>query len=345
MDTLMDSLMASALEQETTSEMADSESPPMEPHHFPQNGWRSADIKKCLSLTDIQYTVLYAKVEKAMCHAGLVERSLTGDRKTQLLALLDQAMPHDAVPNVRNSLRMKALQQLASRIKHNVKTKSDRAQHRKDPPSDNARGTRYVVHPEMRRPKVPPLPKTTGPKATVPHSTSPNPTATNPPPPHTAPPQALVASVGHPSGLGNMMLLSEREDHTQSTCSLRHIARNVRQGAPIGVENLSFEAWKTLLLADGVLHNPNDNASIMWKWGGREVTVPNDRVLRTVVEFMSTRGGFIEFYIKPSGQQFLGKQEGDGAYTRSRKPLTDQAKNTPQRVRDRDQSINLSNRF
>lgn len=296
MDTLMDSLMASALQHENTSDPADSEANSIDAHHFPPNGWKSADIKKCFGYTDNEYTRLYGKVEKAMCQAGLVEHSLTGDRKTQLSALLDQALPHDDVPSVPNSLRIKALQQLASRIKHNVKTKSGRALYRKGLPSTNNPGSRSVMHPEMRRPRVPPAPTVTAPKSSVP-----NPTVPNPPPLHTARPQPLVANVAQSSGLGSMLLLSEREDRTQSTCSLRHIARNIRPGAPINVENLSFEAWKILLLADGVLSDPTDNASIMWKWGGRHVKVPNDRVLRTVVEFMSTRGGFIEFYIKSPG--------------------------------------------
>lgn len=297
MDTLMDSLVESARQYENTSDPADSESPSAENHHFPLNGWKSADIKKCFGYTDDQYTRLYGKVEKAMCQAGLVEHSLTGDRKTQLAALLDQALPHDAVPNVQNSLRIKALQQLASRIKHNVKTKSGRALYRKGLPSTNHPGSRSVIHPEMRRPPVPPAPI-----VPVQNSSVPNAPVPNPPPLHTAQPQPVVANVAHASALGSILLLSEREDHTQSTCSLRHIARNLRPGAPIGVENLSFDAWKTLLLADGVLRSPGDNALIMWKWGGRLVKVPNDRVLRTVVEFMSTRGGFIEFFIKPSGE-------------------------------------------
>ncbi|KAL8883859.1 MAG: hypothetical protein Q9215_007968 [Flavoplaca cf. flavocitrina] len=273
----MDSLVASARQYENTSDQADSESPSTDNHHFPQNGWKSADIKKCFGYNDDQYTRLYGKVEKAMCQAGLVEHSLTGDWKTQLAALLDQALPHDAVPNVRNSLRIKALQQLASRIKHNFKTKSGRALYRQGLLSTNHPVP--VQNPSVLNTPVP-----------------------NPPPLHTAQPQPAVANVAQASALGSMLLLSEREDHTQSTCSLRHIARNLRPGAPIGVENLSFDAWKTLLLADGVLRSPGDNALIMWKWGGRLVKVPNDRVLRTVVEFMSTRGGFIEFFIKPSGE-------------------------------------------
>ncbi|KAL8646560.1 MAG: hypothetical protein Q9226_006806 [Calogaya cf. arnoldii] len=331
MDTLMDSLMASAMQHENTSDLADSETNSTDMHRFPQNGWKSADIKKCFGYTDDQYTRLYGRVEKAMCQANLIEHSLTGERKTQLETLLNQALPENDVPNVPNSLRLKALQQLASRIKHNVKTKSGRALYRKGLPSTNNPGSRSVttvMHPQMQQPRVPSAPILTAPNPTVPNQTIPQPTVPNPPPLHTAQPQPVVANAVQPSSLGSMLLLSEREDRTQSTCSLRHIARNVRPGAPISVENLSFEAWKTLLLADGVLRNPMDNASIMWKWGGRHVKVPNDRVLRTVVEFMATRGGFIEFYIKSAelGEESTGVGEGTRANASRRKPLNHKAK-------------------
>ncbi|KAI4265390.1 MAG: hypothetical protein L6R35_007122 [Caloplaca aegaea] len=249
---------------------------------YPRNGWRAEDVKKCLGYTDDEYTDLYSKVEEAMRHADLIEVSLTGQRKTKLFAILDQVLPHENRPNVPDFLRIKALHQLAIRINHNVKTRSGHVHHRKRP---NNKPRPAVRAAETRRP--PPVPATVN--------------RPNPPPPHTPQTESQVIAPGHYCGLGSMLLLAERDEHTQSTCSLKHIARNVKPGGPITVDNVSLEAWKSVLENDGVLHNPSDEVTITWKWGERRVKVPNDRVLRTVVEFMSTHGGFIDFSIESAG--------------------------------------------
>ncbi|KAL8727998.1 MAG: hypothetical protein Q9166_005669 [cf. Caloplaca sp. 2 TL-2023] len=291
MDTLMDTLMASALQQDSISDKTIPETHPTDIHQFPRNGWRAEDIKKCLGYTDDEYNQLYTKVEEAMRHAELLEASLTGQRKTKLFAVLEGILPHNDAPNIPDFLRIKALHQLAIRINHNVKTRSGHAHHRKRPTKP-----RRVLHPEMRRPRLPPAPVAK---------------PLNTPSFHAPQPEHQVMNVGHYCGLGSMLLFGHRDDNTQSTCSLKHIARNVRPGAPITVDHVSFDAWKSLLEKDGVLHGPADDVSIMWKWGERSVKVPNDRVLRTVVEFMSTHGGFIEFNIKPaqSGEEHLTLKE------------------------------------
>ncbi|KAL8814684.1 MAG: hypothetical protein Q9223_006111 [Gallowayella weberi] len=255
----------------------------MDNHQFPSNGWRAEDVRRCFGYTDDQYQQLYIKVEGAMRHAGLVEVSLTGQRKTKLSAVLDAVLPHNDAPTVPDALRIKALHQLAIRINHNVKTRSGHAQHRKRPPKHNRAAASSVMHPEMRRPRLPPGPVV-------------NPS--NPPPLHTPQSESQGLTVGHYCGLGSMLLFGERDDNTQSACSLKHIARNVKPGAPITIDHVSFEAWKSLLEKDGVLRGPADDVLITWNWGERRVKVSNDRVLRTVVEFMSTHGGFIDFEIK-----------------------------------------------
>ncbi|KAL8913319.1 MAG: hypothetical protein Q9172_007307 [Xanthocarpia lactea] len=283
MDTLMASLMTSALQQDSASDQTTPEVHPVDVHQFPQNGWRAQDIKACLGYTDDEYTHLYAKVEEAMRHAGLVEVSLTGQRKTKLFAILDRVITHNDAPTVPDSLRIKALHQLAIRINHNVKTRSGHPLHRKRPLKSKRPRPTSIVQPERRRPPLPPAPVVTIP---------------NPPPLHTAQPDSQFMNVGQYSGLGSMLLFSERDNHTQSTCSLKHIAPSVRPGARITVDNVSFDAWKTLLEKDGVLRDSADDVSITWRWGERRIKVSNDRVLRTVVEFMSTHGGFIEFDVK-----------------------------------------------
>lgn len=281
----MDTLMASALQQDSTSDQTTPEAHPiMDIDQFPKNGWRANDVRKCFGYTDDEYQQLYAKVEEAMRRAGLVEVSLTGQRKTKLSALLDQVLPHNDAPTVPDSLRIKALHQLAIRINHNVKTRSGHAQHRKRPPKNNrTHPTASVTQPGTSRLHPPPAPVVNLP---------------TPPPLHTPQPEPQVMTVGHYCGLGSMLLFAERDDNTQSTCSLKYVARNVRPGAPITVDHVSFDAWKSLLEKDGLLRGSTDHVSITWRWGQRRVKVPNDRVLRTVVEFMSTHGGFIEFDVE-----------------------------------------------
>ncbi|KAL8903847.1 MAG: hypothetical protein Q9171_007258 [Xanthocarpia ochracea] len=283
MDTLMASLMASARQPDSASDQTTPEVHPVDVSQFPQNGWRAEDIKTCLGYTEDEYTHLYTKVEEAMRQAGLVEVSLTGQRKTKLFAILDRVITHDDAPTVPDSLRIKALHQLAIRINRNVKTRSGHPLHRKRPPKTKRPRPTSNVQPEKRRPRLP-----LAPVFPVP----------NPSPLQTAQPEPQYINVGQYSGLGSMLLFSERDNHTQSTCSLKHIARAVRPGGPITVDNVSFDAWKTLLEKDGVLRDPADDVSITWRWGERRVKVSNDRVLRTVVEFMSTHGGFIEFDVK-----------------------------------------------
>ncbi|KAL8694536.1 MAG: hypothetical protein Q9224_003555 [Gallowayella concinna] len=283
MDTLMDTLMASAVQQDSASAQTDPGAGSLDNHYFPRSGWRAEDIRRCFGYTDDQYQELSSKVEGAMRHAGLVELSLTGQRKTKLSAVLDAVLPHDDAPTVPDFLRIRALHQLAIRVNHNVKTRSGHAQHRKRPPKNKRPATASVMHPEMRRPRLPPAPVVNPP---------------NPPPPHTPQSESPGLNVGNYCGLGSMLLFGERDDNTQSTCSLKHIVRNVKPGAPITVDHVSLDAWKSLLEKDGVLRGPADDVSITWNWGERRVKIPNDRVLRTVVEFMSTHGGFINFEIK-----------------------------------------------
>ena len=279
--------MASALQQTDSPDQTTSEDSPMDIQQFPRNGWTAADIKRCLGCTDIEYNNLYNRVEEAMRRADLIEVSLTGQQKTKLFGILDAVKPHDSLPTIPDYLRIKALHQLAIKVNGNVKKRSGHAHHRK----------RTEKRP---RPNVP-IPET--------QQSHPEPAVSrpNPLPLHTPPPATQTADVGVYCGLGSMLLLAERDDGSQSTCSLKHIARNVKAGAPITVDSVSFEAWKSLLKKDGVMRGPSDNALIKWKWGERLVNVPNDRVLRTVVEFMSTHGGFIDFRIEPptSGERVL----------------------------------------
>ena len=261
----------------------------MDIQQFPRNGWTAADIKRCLGCTDIEYNNLYTRVEEAMRRADLIEVSLTGQQKTKLFGILDAVMPHDSLPAIPDYLRIKALHQLAIKVNGNVKKRSGHAHHRK-------------------RTEKRPRPNVTGPETQQSHPESavsrpnPLPLHTPQPAPQIAP---QIADVGVYCGLGSMLLLAERDNGLQSTCSLKHIARNVKAGAPITADNVSFEAWRTLLKKDGVILGPSDDAEIKWKWGERLVKVPNDRVLRTVVEFMCTHGGFIDFRIESpsSGEQ------------------------------------------
>ncbi|KAL8773738.1 MAG: hypothetical protein Q9209_001506 [Squamulea sp. 1 TL-2023] len=294
MDTLMDTLMASALQRDSTSNQTTPEAPPMDIRQFPSNAWRAEHIKRCFGYTKTEYNNLYSKVEGAMRHSGLLEVGLTGQRKTRLSTVLDGVLSHNDAPTVPDHLRMKALHQLAIRINHNVKTRSGHVLQRKKPQDPYQQGTTSVTHQELRRPRLPPGP------ATVPNL--PNPPSLQPPPPD--PP---IMQAARYCGLGSMLLFTERDDHTQSTCLLKHIARHVRPGAPITVDHVNFDAWKSLLEIDGVLRGATDDVSITWKWGERHINVPNERVLRTVIEFMSTHGGFIEFYIKSSssGEAFF----------------------------------------
>ena len=282
----MGTLMASAL-QNDSADQATSESSSMDIQQFPRNGWTAADIKRCLGCTDIDYNNLYSRVEEAMRGAELIEVSLTGQQKTKLFGILDAVMPHDSLPTIPDYLRIKALHQLAIKVNGNVKKRSGHAHHRK---RTEKRPSTNVTSPET--PQSRPEPAVSRP---------------NPPPLHTPQPAPQIADVGVYCGLGSMLLLAERNDGSQSTCSLKHIVRNVKTGAPIAVDNVSFEIWKSLLKKDGVIRGPNDDAIIKWKWGERLVTVPNDRVLRTVVEFMSTHGGFIDFRIQSpsSGEQVI----------------------------------------
>lgn len=275
----MDTLMQSAY----TPDQSASDASAIDSSQYPRNGWRAEDVKKCLGYTDDEYTDLYSKVEEAMRHADLIEVSLTGQRKTKLFAILEQVLPHESRPNVPDFLRIKALHQLAIRINHNVKTRSGHVHHRKRP---NNKSRTAVRAPETRR--LPPAPVAVN--------------RPNPPPLHTPQTEAQGTPAGHYCGLGSMLLLAERDDNTQSTCSLKHIVRNVKPGAPITVDNVSLDAWRSMLENDGVLHGPSDDVSITWKWGERRVKVPNDRVLRTVVEFMSTHGGFIDFSIESAAE-------------------------------------------
>ncbi|KAL8836803.1 MAG: hypothetical protein Q9170_002764 [Blastenia crenularia] len=303
METLMDSLIASALQNNSTSDQTTPEDQSTETHLYPRNGWRAEDIKKCLGYTDDQYTHLYSKVEEAMRHANLIEVSLTGNRKTMLFAILDALLPHNDAPTVPDFLRIKALHQLAIRINHNVKTRSGHAHHRKRPPKLD----RVPIPPELRRkggrPPGPAKSSNQPPRPAPPHTP-----AVNPPIPatlQTVQPETPTTSASHYCGIGSMLLLAERDDGVQSTCSLKHITRGLRSGAPMTVDNVSFDAWKAILEKDGVLRGAEDDVSIMWRWAEKHVKVTGDRVLRTVVEFMSTHGGFIEFSIKSTD---LGKK-------------------------------------
>ena len=279
MDRLMNTFMATAPQQNVPSDQTTPEARPMDIQQFPRNGWTAADVKHCLGSTDDDYNNLYTKVEEGMRRADLIEASLTGQRKTKLFAILDAILPHDSLPSVPDYLRIKALHQLAIKINGNVKKRSGHVHHRKRPGNIPPRTT--VTSPETKR-SVPTL------AASRP----------NPPTLHTPQPATQIADVGKYCGLGSMVLLAERADNTQSTCSLKHIARNVKPGAPKTVDNVSFDAWNVLLKRDGIIRGPSDDVLISWKWGERLVKISNDRVLRTVVEFMFTHGGFIDFRIE-----------------------------------------------
>lgn len=57
-----------------------------------------------------------------------------------------------------------------------------------------------------------------------------------------------------------------------------------------------------------MIRGSSNNVLITWKWGERLVRISNERVSRTVVEFMSIHGGFIDFRIEsasPGVQVFL----------------------------------------
>lgn len=296
MDTLMNSLLdASRQQPDVTSDQTTPEGPPTDVNQFPRNGWRAEDVKKCLGYTDDEYTQLYGKVEEAMRHADLIEVSLTGQRKTKLFAILEEVLPHDNAPTIPDFLRLKALHQLAIRINHNVKTRSGHAHHRKRPKGTPKNTSRPVVRsPDMRRP-----PST--PAATYPNPPPPPPFLTpqfahpNPPPHPTPQTEPHAPSVVH-HDLGNILLLGERDDNTQSVCSVKHLSPNPQPGAPVLMDEVTLGPWKSILVRDGVMRAPSD--VITWKWGERRVKVPNDRVFRTVIEFMSAHGGFIDFDVE-----------------------------------------------
>lgn len=291
----MNDLMASALQQGTSSDQTTPETSSVDINQFPRNGWNAADVKSCLGYTDVEYSNLYQKVEDAMRSADLIEASLTGQRKIKLFAVLDAVLPHDSLPTLPDDVRIKALHQLAIKVNGNVKKRSGHAHHRKRPGIRPPPAT--VASTETRRSL--PTPAANRPNPTILHTPQPAPQ----PAPQLAP---QIVDVGqYHSGLGSMLLLAERDDNTQSTCSLKHIARNVRPGAPIAVDTVSFDAWNSILKRDGVIRSPDDNVTITWKWGERQVRVPNERVLRSVVDFMSTHGGFIDFRVESatSGKQ------------------------------------------
>ena len=282
MDNLMDTLMAAtALNRDSTSDQTTPEARTTNNHQYPRSGWNAADVKRCLGYTDVQYSNLYNRVEEAMRHADLIEVSLTGPRKTKLVGILDRLLPHDSMPALPDYLRIKALHQLATKINGNIKKRSGHAQHRTR--IDKKRG--------------PPIRVTTAPAPGRPPSA---PSANPPNLPSLRTPQSRppTVDVGPYCGLGSMLLVAERDNKTQSTCSLKHIVRNVGTGAPITVDTVSFDAWRSLLEKDGVLRGPDDDVTISWKWDGRLIQVPNERVLRTVVEFMSTHGGFLDFRLE-----------------------------------------------
>ena len=280
MENLMGTLQASAFQPGDSPDQTTSEASSMDIQQFPRNGWTAADIKRCLGCTDVDYNNLYGKVEEAMRRADLIEVSLTGQQKTKLFGILDAVTPHDSLPTVPDYLRIKALHQLAIKVNGNVKKRSGHAHHRKR---------------TKNRPRITvPIPETQ-----LSHS-EPEVSRPNPPPLRPPQPAPLIADIGVYRGLGSMLLLAERGDGTQSICSLKHIARNVKAGAPITVENVSLSAWKSLLKKDGVIRDPSDEASIRWQWGERLVKIQSDGALRTVVEFMSTHGGFIDFRIDSS---------------------------------------------
>ena len=288
----MNDLMATALQQGTSSAQTTPETSSVDINQFPRNGWNAADVKSCLGYTDVEYSNLYQKVEEAMRSADLIEASLTGQRKIKLFAILDAVLPHDSLPTLPDDVRIKALHQLAIKVNGNVKKRSGHAHHRKRPGIRPPPAT--VASPET--PRSLPTPAVNRPNPTILHTPQPAPQ-----------PAPQIVDVGqHHSGLGSMLLLAERDDNTQSTCSLKHIARNVRPGTPIAVDAVSFDAWISILKRDGVIRGPDDNVIITWKWGERLVRVPNERVLRSVVDFMSTHGGFIDFRVESAS---FGKQK------------------------------------
>ncbi|KAI4194415.1 MAG: hypothetical protein LQ346_003687 [Caloplaca aetnensis] len=296
MNSLLD---ASRQPQDVTSDQTTPEGPPTDVNQFPRNGWRAEDVKKCLGYTDDEYTQLYGKVEEAMRHADLIEVSLTGQRKTKLFAILEQVLPHDNAPTIPDFLRIKALHQLAIRINHNVKTRSGHAHHRKRPKGTPTNVSRPVIRsPDTRRPPStpaatypPPPPPPPPPPFLTPQFTQP--TALSQPTPQ-AEPHTPASSVHH--DLGNILLLGERDDNTQSICSVRQLSTNPQPGAPVVMDELTLGPWKSILVRDGVMRAPSD--VITWKWGERRVKVPNDRVFRTVIEFMAAHGGFIDFDVE-----------------------------------------------
>ena len=288
----MSDLMATALQQGTSSDQTTPETCSVDITQFPRNGWNAADIKSCLKCTDAEYSNLYQKVEEAMQSADLIEASLTGQRKIKLFSVLDAVLPHDSSPTLPDDVRIKALHQLAIKVNGNVKKRSGHAHHRKRPGIRSPPAT--VASTETRRSLPTPTPNR--PNPTLLHTPQPAP---QPAPRPAARPAPQIVDVGqYHSGIGSMLLLAERDDNTQSTCSLKHIVRNARPGAPIAVDAVSFEAWNSILKRDGVIRGPGDNVVITWKWGERLVRVPNERVLRSVIDFMSTHGGFIDFRVE-----------------------------------------------
>lgn len=284
----MTDLMATALQQSISSDQTTPETSSVDINQFPRNGWNAADVKSCLGCTDVDYSNLYHPVEEAMRSADLIEASLTRQRKIKLFAVLNAVLPHDSLPTLQDDVRIKALHQLAIKVNGNVKKRSGHTHHRKRPRKGPPPGT--VTSTQTRR------------ELPAPAEHRPNPTLL-----HTPPPAPQIVDVGqNHTGLGSMLLLAERDDNTQSTCSLKHVARNVRPGAPTAVDAVSFDAWKSILKRDGVIRGPGDNVLITWKWGERLVRVPNERVLRSVVDFMSRHGGFIDFRVEPASS---GKRE------------------------------------
>lgn len=320
MDTLVDTLMQSAFAPDNRS----SEARSTDIDQFPRYGWKAEDVKTCLGYTEDEYNDLYTKVEEAMRHDDLLEVSLTGQRKIKLFALLNGILPHDKAPTVPDFLRIKALHQLAIRINHNVKTRSGHVHHRKRPAQKSPRTPITSRGLETRRPPPPPAAAIPNPPPFLtPQYGRPNP-PTHPTPQN----ESHVMSAGHPGGLGNILLFSERDDNTQSVCSLKHIAPNTQPGAPITIDDVTLGPWKSILVKDGVMRGPTE--LITWKWGERRVKVPNDRVFRSVIEFMSAHGGFIDFDIEAahSGEQCLRLDEAHKLTTSTGTPGA-RAKNKP----------------
>lgn len=235
-----------------------------------------------------------------MRQAELLETSLTGERKVKLFRLLDDVLPHSDAPDVPDFLRLKAFHQLAIRINHNVKTRAGHIHHRKrerPPPQADSSPVANVENAQVgsgsqQVPSTPGMPYPNPPPFLTPPYRAPNPLG-----------WPMPQSEGHVNGLsnhtdiGNIVLYCERQDKSQSVCSVKNLApNNTPPGAPTDINNLTLGPWKSILVKDGVMRSPND--LITWHWGERRVKVSNDRVFRLVIEFMANHGGFIDFGVE-----------------------------------------------